>query len=226
MLEILYENGPCVVIAKPAGLLTQAPAGIDSVEAQIRAQLGVDYLGVVHRLDRPASGAMVFALSRKAAFKLSKQFAQRWVRKVYWVLVEGEVAPDEDTWCDRMRKVPGEARAELADDGQEATLRYRVLARLAASTRSPATWLEVELGTGRTHQIRLQAASRGHPVLGDAQYGAVTPFGPHEADERLRAIALHARALTFRDPTSREDVTVVAPLPEPWREIGLPGAPA
>jgi RluA family pseudouridine synthase len=213
MLEILYENGPCLAVAKPAGLLTQAPPGIDSLEARIKEERGLDYLGVVHRLDRPATGAMVFGLTRKAAWKLSKQFEQRWVRKVYWVCVEGAIEPDAGTWVDLIRKVPDEPRAEIASDGREAVLRYTVRGH------GPwGTWLEVELETGRTHQIRVQAASRGHPVLGDTQYGASSGFGPLHDDERLRAIALHSRSLSFRDPTSREDVTVVAPLPAPWRE--------
>jgi RluA family pseudouridine synthase len=217
MLDILYENGPCLVVAKPAGLLTQAPPGIDSLEDRLKTERGLDYLGVVHRLDRPATGAMVFALTRKAAWKLSKQFEQRWVRKVYWVAVEGTVAPDDGTWTDCIRKVPDEPRAEISPDGREAVLDY------AVRGGGPwGTWLEVELATGRTHQIRVQAASRGHPVLGDVQYGATGGFGPQPDDDRLRAIALHSRSLSFRDPTSREDVTVVASLPAPWRALGLP----
>jgi 23S rRNA pseudouridine1911/1915/1917 synthase len=217
MLEILYDNGPCLVVAKPAGLLTQAPAGIDSLEARLKQERGLDYLGVVHRLDRPATGAMVVGLTRKAAWKLSKQFEQRWVHKTYWVVVEGEVAPAAGTWVDTIRKVPDEPRAEISPDGREAVLHYVVRGQ------GPwGTWLEVELGTGRTHQIRVQAASRGHPVLGDAQYGASGGFGPVQDDERLRAIALHSRSLGFRDPTSREDVTVVAPLPASWEVLGLP----
>jgi 23S rRNA pseudouridine1911/1915/1917 synthase len=215
MLDVLYENGPCLVVAKPAGLLTQAPPGIDSLEARIKQERGAEYLGVVHRLDRPATGAMVFGLTRKAAWKLSKQFEQRWVHKVYWVCVEGAVEPATGTWVDLVRKVPDEPRAEIAPDGREAVLSYVVRGH------GPwGSWLEIALETGRTHQIRVQAASRGHPVLGDLQYGASGDFGPLQEDERLRAIALHSRSLSFRDPTSREDLTVVAPLPAPWRELG------
>jgi 23S rRNA pseudouridine1911/1915/1917 synthase len=84
-----------------------------------------------------------------------------------------------------------------------------------------STWLEVQLETGRTHQIRVQAASRGHPVVGDAQYGSTQPFGEQFSDERLRAIALHARQLGFNHPMTSEAVDVIAPLPDSWREIGL-----
>jgi 23S rRNA pseudouridine1911/1915/1917 synthase len=95
-------------------------------------------------------------------------------------------------------------------------LRYRVL-----GTGPWGTWLEIELETGRTHQVRVQAASRGHPVLGDAQYGSTAPFGQQHEDERLRAIALHARSLTFEHPTTQETVSVSAPVSEDWLELGL-----
>jgi 23S rRNA-/tRNA-specific pseudouridylate synthase len=84
------------------------------------------------------------------------------------------------------------------------------------------SWLEIELETGRTHQVRIQAASRGHPVLGDTLYGSQIPFGEPFADERLRAIALHARSLEFRHPMTQELITLTAPLPDAWRSLGLP----
>jgi 23S rRNA-/tRNA-specific pseudouridylate synthase len=83
-------------------------------------------------------------------------------------------------------------------------------------TQPSCTWLEIELGTGRTHQIRVQAAARGQPLLGDFLYGSPVPFGPQYEDVRLRAIALHARSLAFRHPDTRQTATVVAPLPEYW----------
>ena len=223
--EILYEQGPCLAVAKPPGLLTQAPPGIDSLEARIKSFLkhrerkqGKVYLGVPHRLDRPASGAMVFARHVRAARRLSEQFERRSVRKVYWACVEGHLEPDEGTWTDLVRKVPDEARAEIVDsnhpDGRIAVLHYRTL-----DTGPWGSWLEIELETGRTHQIRIQAASRGHPVLGDAQYGSGVPFGPQPADLRLRAIALHARCLGFENPKTREGVVVEAPVPDSWKEL-------
>jgi 23S rRNA pseudouridine1911/1915/1917 synthase len=225
-VRILHEEGPCLVVNKPSGLLTQAPPGIDSLEVRIKAFLkardakpGNVYLGVPHRLDRPASGAMVFAKHVRAARRLAEQFEARVVRKVYWVYVEGDVRPAEGTWTDSLRKVPGEPRAEVvpADhpEGRQAILHYRVL---DAGPRG--AWLEIELETGRTHQIRVQAAARGHPVLGDAQYGSGIPFGVQYEDPRLRAIALHARSLTLRHPTTHEPVTVLAPLPECWAPLG------
>jgi 23S rRNA pseudouridine1911/1915/1917 synthase len=84
------------------------------------------------------------------------------------------------------------------------------------------TWLEIELETGRTHQIRVQAASRGHAVAGDSQYGSATAFGEPALELRDRPIALHARQLGFRHPMKEEAVEIVAPLPESWRALGLP----
>jgi 23S rRNA pseudouridine1911/1915/1917 synthase len=229
MLEILYDSGPCLVVNKPAGLLTQAPAGIDSLEEQVKAfyrqreqKDGNIYLGLPHRLDRPVSGAIVFARHVRAAQRLATQFENRTVTKVYWAVVEGDVQPDEGIWTDHLHKRHGMAQSIVVspDDprGKLAILHYRVLARIERK----GTWLEVQLETGRTHQIRVQAASRGHPVLGDAQYGATQPFGGQFEDERLRAIALHARQLGFNHPMAQETVDIVAPLPAVWNDLSLP----
>lgn len=226
-VQVLYESGPCLAVLKPAGLATQAPPGIDSMEVRIKAALARErpehesiYLAVPHRLDRPVSGAMVFATKRRAAHKISQQFERREVRKIYWACVEGVVSPAEGTWTDYVRKIYGHPKAEIvpADhpEGRIAILHYRTLGSTAWGS-----WLEIELETGRTHQIRVQAASRGHQVLGDAFYGASVPFGVQHADERLRAIALHGRSLSFRDPTTKESVTVVAPLADDWLPLGV-----
>ncbi len=218
-LEILYDSGPCLVVNKPPGVLTQAPAGIDSLEVRVKAfyrereqKEGNIYLGLPHRLDRPVSGAIVFARHVRAAQRLSTQFENRTVTKVYWAFVEGDVQPDEGTWTDHLHKRHGMAQAIVvpADDprGKLAVMHYRVLARADSGS-----WLEVQLETGRTHQIRVQAASRGHAVLGDSQYGSTRPFGEQFEDERLRAIALHARQLGFNHPMTGEAVDIIAPPP-------------
>jgi 23S rRNA-/tRNA-specific pseudouridylate synthase len=257
MLEILYDFGPCLVVNKPAGLLTQAPAGIDSLEEQVKAfyrgreqKEGNIYLGLPHRLDRPVSGAIVFARHVRAARRLATQFENRTVTKVYWAVVEGDVEPDETTWTDHLHKRHGMAQSIVVppDDprGKLAVMHYRVIARryiadpfwVGPSTQSlfavrPAdatgqdgraiyTWLEVALETGRTHQIRVQCASRGHAILGDLQYGAAQPFGEQFEDERLRSIALHARQLGFNHPMTGEPVNVIAPLPAVWQALELP----
>jgi 23S rRNA pseudouridine1911/1915/1917 synthase len=228
--ELIYEEGPCLVINKPGGVLTQAVPGVDSIEVRLKSFLkqregktsGDVYLGVPHRLDRPVSGAMVFARNIRATRRLAEQFEGRMVHKIYWAVVEGVVPGDQGTWRDFTRKVPDEPRAEIVDrqhpDARLAVLNYRVLQRLA-----DATWLEVKLETGRMHQIRLQVAARGFPVVGDAQYGSTRPFGPQTEDWRERWIALHARQIAFRHPLSREQVEVTAKLSEAWNEFGLKG---
>jgi hypothetical protein len=92
----------------------------------------------------------------------------------------------------------------------------------ARSVRRWGSWLEIELETGRTHQIRIQAASRGFPVLGDSMYASRQAFGVQHEDERLRAIALHGRTIEFQHPMNREPVQVVAPLSSAWRRLELP----
>lgn len=225
-IEVLYEDGPCLVVLKPPGVLTQAPPGIDSMEVRMRELLcrrnGREakeiYLGVPHRLDRPASGAMVFCTKYRTTRKLAEQFEGRLVKKVYWACVSGRVEPDSGTWEDYLRKIPGEARVEVVShdhpEGRLAILHYRTLA-----AGDWGTCLEIRLETGRTHQIRIQSASRGHPLLGDAQYGSAVPFGYQYEDERLRAIALHARTLEFRHPATKAMVSVTAPVSQDWEKF-------
>ncbi len=224
-LNILLEDGPVMVVDKPAGLLTQAPRGIDSLEEQIKQHLivrenkpGKAYLAVIHRLDRPVTGALVFAKHVRAARRLAEQFQSRDVQKTYWALVAGEVRDEEGTWRDVIRKIPDVAQAELTEsdqpDAREAILHYR-----RRAVRPWGTWLEIILETGRYHQIRLQAASHGHPILGDALYGSQHPFGKQFADERQRAIALHARRLAFTHPMTQEPIDVACPLPRNWAEV-------
>lgn len=225
--NLLYEEGPCLVVAKPGGLLTQAPPGIDSLEVRVKRFLqlrdqhpGRVYLGVPHRLDRPVSGAVLLARHVRAARRLCEQFEGRTVEKVYWALVEGLVDESEGVWSDYLRKLPGEARGEVTaehiEGARPAVLRFRILQRLPQSS-----WLEIRLETGRFHQIRLQCASRGHPVLGDELYGSTQPFGPPTPESRDRWIALHARMISFRHPMTRQRISVTAPLSDVWPDLGV-----
>jgi RluA family pseudouridine synthase len=234
--DILHEDDSVLVVNKPAGMLTQAPLGIDSLEVRIKRMLherggGEIYLGVPHRLDRPVSGVIVFAKTLKAAQKISKQFERRWVEKIYWALVEGSVAPAAGTWTDHLKKTYGKPQSQVVagsdPDGQLAILHYNLAGTLRVP--SPAdklesivgTLLEIRLETGRTHQIRVQAASRGHPLLGDELYGSRLPFGPWSDDERERLIALHARGLKFRHPRTQEDLAFTAGLPDIWPAVNF-----
>jgi 23S rRNA pseudouridine1911/1915/1917 synthase len=230
-LTILFEDHHLLVVNKPAPLLTQAPSGVPSLEAMAKAYIKAKYnkpagvyLGIPHRLDRPVSGVICFARNTKAAQRVHLQFQEHRVRKVYWALVEGEVTPDADTWEDWVRKLPEESRVERAKEGEPgaklAMLGYRVLKRVEG-----ATLLELAPLTGRMHQLRVQAAWRGHPVLGDAAYGSTRPFGPTAEQPRDRVIALHARSLTLTHPFTKQELTWTAEVPEYWSAIlGEPGA--
>jgi 23S rRNA pseudouridine1911/1915/1917 synthase len=219
---ILFEDHHLLVLNKPAPLLTQAPPGVPSLEAMAKVYIkekyakpaGV-YLGIPHRLDRPVSGVVCFARNTKAAQRVHSQFQEHKVRKVYWALVEGAVAPEVGVWENWMRKLAEESRVERAAEGEPgaklAMLEYRVLKRLDDSTL-----VELAPLTGRMHQLRVQAAWRGHPVLGDVIYGSTRTFGPVAEQPRDRVIALHGRSLTLTHPFRKEALTCVAPLPDYW----------
>jgi 23S rRNA pseudouridine1911/1915/1917 synthase len=227
-LQILFEDNALLVVSKPAPLLTQAPPAIPSLEAMAKAYIkekyakpaGV-YLGIPHRLDRPVSGVVVFARSTKAAQRVHAQFQEHKVRKVYWAAVEGAVTPASGVWDDWMRKIAEESRVvkAAADEpgAKLAMLEYRVLQPLPED----ATLVELAPLTGRMHQLRVQAAWRGHPVLGDVIYGSSRPFGLAAELPRDRVIALHARRLTLTHPYTKQELTFEAPLPEYWGTLGL-----
>jgi 23S rRNA pseudouridine1911/1915/1917 synthase len=234
---VLYEDPHLLIVNKPAPLLTQAPPGVPSLEALVKAYIkdkyakpaGV-YLGVPHRLDRPVSGVVCFARNTKAAQRVHAQFADHRVRKAYWAVVGGAVAPAAGVWADWVRKRPEEAHVERAAEGQPgaklALLEYAVVKALP-----DATLVELTPLTGRMHQLRVQSAWRGHPVVGDAHYGSTRAFGPAAESPRDRVVALHARRLTLAHPFTKRELTAEAPLPdywlpllgESWREAGGPG---
>jgi 23S rRNA pseudouridine1911/1915/1917 synthase len=224
-LNVLYEDHHLLVVNKPAPLLTQAPPGVPSLESAAKAYIKTKYakpagvyLGIPHRLDRPVSGVVCFARNTKAAQRVHAQFADHKVRKVYWALVEGAVAPDAGVWEDWVRKLAEESRVERANEGEPgaklAMLEYRVLQPFP-----DRTLVELSPLTGRMHQLRVQAAWRGHPVLGDAQYGSTRAFGPPAEQPRDRVIALHARRLTLTHPFTKQELTVEAPLPDYWQSL-------
>jgi 23S rRNA pseudouridine1911/1915/1917 synthase len=227
MIDVLFEDHHLVAVNKPAPLLTQAPEGVPSLEAMVKAYIkdkyakpaGV-YLGIPHRLDRPVSGVVVFARNTKAAQRVHAQFQQHAVKKTYWAAVEGEVAPEAGTWEDWVRKIPAEARVVKAEPGEQyaklATLDYRVVRRLPGGTL-----IELSPKTGRMHQLRVQAAWRGHPVYGDVMYGGTRAFGPAWENPRDKVIALHARRLELDHPFTGERLTFEAPLPAYWAEAGV-----
>lgn len=226
-LQVLFEDNHCLVVAKPAPLLTQGPPGVPNLEAMAKDYLrnkygkkGNVYLGVPHRLDRPVSGVIAFARSTKAAQRLAEQFRERTIKKVYWGVVEGSLEPSEGLWENWLRKQREQARSEPAEPNAEgakrAVLRYRVL-----QSCEGGSLMEFLPETGRMHQIRLQASLHGVPIRGDVIYGSNLPFGPAAEQPRDRVIALHARSLTFLHPIRFEPIEIVAPLPEIWHSLGI-----
>lgn len=216
-----------LAVNKPGGLLTLgAIPGVPTLERQVKAWLkeryqkpGNVYLGIPHRLDRPVSGVMVFARNSKAAARLAEQFRARQVQKTYWAVVERPPESSEGELVDWLLKTPDQARVEVVapetPGAREARLRYRTIG-------ADGRLLEIELLTGRMHQIRVQFGSRGAPVVGDVQYGAKEPlnFGG-SSDSRDWPIALHARALTILHPVRYDSVSMTAPLPEWWDRLGI-----
>ena len=236
LLVIRLQSGVAAV-AKPAGLATQAPPGADSVEARVRRELAGQgaYVGMPHRLDRAVSGVLLVALTPRAARLLSRQFERRQVRKTYRALVAwsesargcpldacGAARGDRAEWRDLVEKVPDEPRARIAADPDARGVREAVtLARVLGPAPDAVGRgrLELEPLTGRMHQLRLQAAVRGMPIVGDRLYGG--PAADLAVEAMIEApreppIALHAWRIEWSDPESGERTTAEAPLPAWW----------
>ena len=220
--DVILEAGAVLVVNKPGGLLTQGPPGIDSLELRTKKWLikrdnkpGSAYLGVPHRLDRPVSGILVLAKNVRAAKRISEQFQKRSVTKKYWAVVEGEIHEPTGEWIDSVRKIPDEAKSEIVPvdhpDAKQAVLSYRLL-----DVADGLSLIEIQLKTGRTHQIRLQCSARGCPIVGDQLYGSTRIFGPQTPDVRQRWIALHSRQITFEHPMEKMPVDCVAVVPDHW----------
>lgn len=220
--EILFEDNHLLCVNKPVSALVQADkTGDESLPELLKKYIarkynkpGEVYLGIVHRLDRPVSGVLLFARTSKAAARLSEQFQLHSTRKIYWAVVEGAPAADHGTLVNLLWKNESQNKSYVTDrdkpGAKEARLNFRVLKR-----GNRYTLVEVDLLTGRHHQIRAQLAHLGTPIRGDLKYGAARslPGG---------GIALHARSLTFQHPTSKQTHTLVAnpPANPAWNWLG------
>ena len=250
--HVIRQVNGVVAVWKPAGLATQAPPAIPSAESWLRRQLHGDdaggYLGVPHRLDRGVSGVVLFAATPRAARKLSRQFERREVRKTYLAIVAcGDVAretiermsAEAVTWRDMVEKITDEARTRIVPADEPGGREAVTLARLRCRLPADRLLLELSPVTGRMHQLRLQAAARGLPIVGDDLYGVAdhdwmqpqqtknqqtkTPqtgatVVPSADDPRLRPIALHACRIIYADPDTAAEVTIEAELPTYWPE--------
>lgn len=211
--DILYEDNHLLVVNKHSGDLVQPdPSGKSALEDQIKqyikqrdAKPGAVFLGVVHRIDRPVSGAVLFAKTSKALVRLNEMLREGRIRKVYWALTEHTPDPEagelrhyilRDARTNRSR-----ALTAPKGDAKLARLRYETL-----GVSDHYTLLGIELLTGRHHQIRAQLAAVGCPIRGDLKYGArrSLPGG---------GISLHSRSVEFDHPVRHEPVSVTAPVP-------------
>lgn len=213
-LQVIYEDNHLIIVNKRAGDIVQGDKTGDEplsevVKSYIKEKYdkpGNVYLGVVHRLDRPTTGVVMFSKTSKALPRLNKIFADKEAKKTYWALVKQMPPKTEDTLIHWLRKNPknnkSTAYTKEIPDGKKAILHYKVLKNL-----DNYYLIEVALETGRHHQIRSQLSSIGSPIKGDLKYG----FDRSNPDA---SIHLHARELSFIHPVSNEKIHVIAPLPD------------
>ena len=213
-LEILYEDNHVIVInKKPSDIVQGDKTGdeplVDKVKTYLKEKYnkpGNVFCGVVHRLDRPTSGALVFARTSKALARLNEQFREKVTRKIYWAVVEQMPEKKSATLVHYLKKNEKQnksyAHDKEVDGSKKAILSYSV-----KSSSDKYHLLEIELDTGRHHQIRCQLGTIGCTIKGDIKYGA-------KRSNKDGSIHLHARTLEFIHPTTKEQIKVTAPVPD------------
>jgi 23S rRNA pseudouridine1911/1915/1917 synthase len=236
-LNVLYEDNHIIAVEKPAGMLVQgddqrgrsaeSKAAVvtlmDEVKKYIKEKYkkpGNVFLGLVHRLDRPVGGIVLFGKTSKGAARLSEQFREHSADKIYHAWVEGSVKGSgaSTTLVNYLIKDENRRRADVYDEplrnAQQAELTYSVVKRMTDGKRQ-LTLLKIHLKTGRFHQIRAQMAHMGHPIVGDAKYGAMSgaQLGPSPIQLSEGWIALWATSLTFETATGSETKTISIQVP-------------
>jgi len=213
--KIIFEDQHCIVLEKPAGLLSQgAKRGDTSVVDWLRDYWGRPYVGLVHRLDRNVSGLMVVAKRSKAAARLTKALQDGLIRRTYQAWLKGRL-PQAAEWRHWLVKDTGKNEVRVVPAGQhgarEAILKVRPL-RYAKMGNQALTLAEFQLETGRSHQIRVQSAAAGLPLLGDPKYG--------QESRVIERPALHAIRLEFPHPMSGDPLMFESTLPAAMVQIG------
>lgn len=219
-LKILYEDNHLLVVDKPAMLPTMGTPGdretlLSVAKRYVKQRYnkpGNVYLGIMSRLDAPVSGVVLLARTSKAASRMTEQFRSHSVEKLYWALVEGFIQPASGKLTDWLGHDERHRRMHIVGPklpgAKEARLSYELV-----SAMEQCSWLEVQLETGRKHQIRLQLSHHGNPIIGDRKYGGRVPFP--------NGIALHARRLAVSHPTTGAALEFEAPPPSSWRKFGV-----
>lgn len=208
-MQILFADNHIIVAEKPSGISTEGEEGCleDLVKGWAKEHYqkkGEVFLKAVHRLDKPASGLVLFAKSSKALARLHEAFRERKVFKKYLALVEGILKEDEGILEDFLIREEYRCVSGDSSSGKKASLSYKICAR-----HKDSTLVEVDLHTGRYHQIRVQFSIRGYPIVGDQKYGAKTSVGKHK-------IMLHHKQIRFAHPISQEMMSFTA---EPKEEL-------
>ena len=218
---VLFEDNHLLVMNKPAGLLTQPVPddNRDSLEEIGKRYLkeaynkpGRVFLHAVHRIDRQVSGLVIFARTDKALARLNRTIRDKQMTKIYHALVEGRPGPPGKTTCLK-NYLSHRSHHALVTNGKAADSREALLAYTVIASHDATSLVQIDLDTGRYHQIRAQLAHAGHPVVGDRKYGSTRPFGPQDA------IGLHSYNARFFHPVRKEELDIIAPYPAVWEEL-------
>ncbi|SDT92006.1 23S rRNA pseudouridine1911/1915/1917 synthase [Polaribacter sp. Hel1_33_78] len=212
-LHVLFEDNHIIIVNKRSGDITQGDkTGDKPLSDVVKEYVKVKYnkagnvfLGVVHRLDRPTSGVIIFARTSKALERLNKMLRDKTIRKTYWAIVKGTPKKEKDTLINFLKKNPKNNKSSVYNkeitDSKKAILHYNVIKKL-----DNYSLIEIDLETGRHHQIRAQLSFIGFPIKGDLKYG----FNRSNKDG---SIHLHARKIVFTHPVSKEEISIIAPGP-------------
>ena len=213
-LQVLHEDNHVIIVNKRPGDIVQGDKTGDKplseiVKAYLKEKYnkpGDAYLGVVHRLDRPTSGIVIFSKTSKALPRLNRLFKEKEARKTYWAIVKNAPPKTEDILTHFLKRNPKQNKSYAHDkevpESKKAILEYRILKKL-----DNYYLLEVDLHTGRHHQIRSQLSKIGCPIKGDLKYGA-------ERSNKDGSIHLHAKQLNFVHPVKKVELEIIAPPPD------------
>ena len=213
-LQVLFEDNHLIIVNKRSGDITQGDKTGDKplsdvVKEYVKEKYnkaGNVFLGVVHRLDRPTSGVIIFARTSKALERLNKMLRDKTISKTYWAVVKEYPKKEKGTLINFLKKNPKNNKSSVytkeIPDSKRAVLHYNILKKL-----DNYSLLEIDLETGRHHQIRAQFSFIGFPIKGDLKYG----FNRSNKDG---SIHLHARKITFLHPVSKEEISLIAPTPK------------